>query len=549
MIQQVSIDNFATIEHLSFDLGNALNIITGETGAGKSVLVQAISTALGGRADISMVRSGTDKATIQIAGDKNGEEVIITRELLASGKSVSKLNGQMVTLAQLRDFCHDFIDIHGQYDNQQILNPESHITISDSFNKEVQPELATLAELYDSYKDAKKAYDHLLSEERSALQQKDFYQFEFSYIDGLHLMPGDDDELAQNIELMRNSEKIYSSVSSSYNALHESDASILTSLNRCVNEIASIANYSNDLAEISGKLQDIYYQLEDVSDGIRDISSTLTFDESDLDSMSERLSVIEDAKRKYHKNIPEILEYASEIDSKLNLIQNFEYEKKSLKEAMDLAYSKLEVQANKVSTIRQQNALVLEKAISAELKALDFLNSDFKIDITRLNEISSIGYDNVEFMISTNPGEPLMPLARIASGGEISRIMLALKRIIGDSDSIETMIFDEIDTGISGKTALTVGLKLSEIAQNHQVICITHLAQIAAYGTDNYKISKELESNKSHTIIEHLDSAGKERMLAMLFSGSDSDSATAAARELIAKVNNNGSLSNGVGEE
>ena len=539
MIQQVSIDNFATIEHLSFDLGNALNIITGETGAGKSVLVQAISTALGGRADISMVRSGTDKATIQIAGDKNGEEVIITRELLASGKSVSKLNGQMVTLAQLRDFCHDFIDIHGQYDNQQILNPESHITISDSFNKEVQPELATLAELYDSYKDAKKAYDHLLSEERSALQQKDFYQFEFSYIDGLHLMPGDDDELAQNIELMRNSEKIYSSVSSSYNALHESDASILTSLNRCVNEIASIANYSNDLAEISGKLQDIYYQLEDVSDGIRDISSTLTFDESDLDSMSERLSVIEDAKRKYHKNIPEILEYASEIDSKLNLIQNFEYEKKSLKEAMDLAYSKLEVQANKVSTIRQQNALVLEKAISAELKALDFLNSDFKIDITRLNEISSIGYDNVEFMISTNPGEPLMPLARIASGGEISRIMLALKRIIGDSDSIETMIFDEIDTGISGKTALTVGLKLSEIAQNHQVICITHLAQIAAYGTDNYKISKELESNKSHTIIEHLDSAGKERMLAMLFSGSDSDSATAAARELIAKVNNN----------
>ncbi|NLA70300.1 MAG: DNA repair protein RecN [Clostridiales bacterium] len=539
MIQQVSIDNFATIEHLSFDLGNALNIITGETGAGKSVLVQAISTALGGRADISMVRSGTDKATIQIAGDKNGEEVIITRELLASGKSVSKLNGQMVTLAQLRDFCHDFIDIHGQYDNQQILNPESHITISDSFNKEVQPELATLAELYDSYKDAKKAYDHLLSEERSALQQKDFYQFEFSYIDGLHLMPGEDDELAQNIELMRNSEKIYSSVSSSYNALHESDASILTSLNRCVNEIASIANYSNDLAEISGKLQDIYYQLEDVSDGIRDISSTLTFDESDLDSMSERLSVIEDAKRKYHKNIPEILEYASEIDSKLNLIQNFEYEKKSLKEAMDLAYSKLEVQANKVSTIRQQNALVLEKAISAELKALDFLNSDFKIDITRLNEISSIGYDNVEFMISTNPGEPLMPLARIASGGEISRIMLALKRIIGDSDSIETMIFDEIDTGISGKTALTVGLKLSEIAQNHQVICITHLAQIAAYGTDNYKISKELESNKSHTIIEHLDSAGKERMLAMLFSGSDSDSATAAARELIAKVNNN----------
>lgn len=539
MIQQVSIDNFATIEHLSFDLGNALNIITGETGAGKSVLVQAISTALGGRADISMVRSGTDKATIQIAGDKNGEEVIITRELLASGKSVSKLNGQMVTLAQLRDFCHDFIDIHGQYDNQQILNPESHITISDSFNKEVQPEIATLAELYDSYKDAKKAYDHLLSEERSALQQKDFYQFEFSYIDGLHLMPGEDDELAQNIELMRNSEKIYSSVSSSYNALHESDASILTSLNRCVNEIASIANYSNDLAEISGKLQDIYYQLEDVSDGIRDISSTLTFDESDLDSMSERLSVIEDAKRKYHKNIPEILEYASEIDSKLNLIQNFEYEKKSLKEAMDLAYSKLEVQANKVSTIRQQNALVLEKAISAELKALDFLNSDFKIDITRLNEISSIGYDNVEFMISTNPGEPLMPLARIASGGEISRIMLALKRIIGDSDSIETMIFDEIDTGISGKTALTVGLKLSEIAQNHQVICITHLAQIAAYGTDNYKISKELESNKSHTIIEHLDSAGKERMLAMLFSGSDSDSATAAARELIAKVNNN----------
>ncbi|MBQ0005422.1 MAG: DNA repair protein RecN [Clostridiales bacterium] len=537
MLNRIIIDNFATIEHLSFDLGDSLNIITGETGAGKSVLVQAISTALGDRADISMVRTGQSKAVIQIAGDKDGEDVIITRELLSSGKSISKLNGEMVTLAQLRAFCADWVDIHGQYDNQQILNPDNHILITDSFHNEaIAGELDTLKGLYDNYRDAKKNYNDLLAEERNAKQQKDFLEYEFNYLSSLNLRSHEDEELEDRLDLMKNSERIYTAVNSSYELLHESDPSVLAALNRCSGEIASVSGYSDSLTQLSSQLQDIYYQLEDVSDRLRDVSSSLTFDDEELDAVSERLSAIEDAKRKYGKSIDEIIEYQNDIDEKLGLIQNFDYEKQKLADAMNKAYSKLEAQAAHVSELRHIIAERLESQMKTELMNLDFANSDFRIKIDRMDEIGPLGYDSLEFLISTNPGEPLMPLAKIASGGEISRIMLAFKHIIGDCDNVETMIFDEIDTGISGRTALTVGHKLKEIASHHQIVCITHLPQIAAYGSDNYLIRKMIADGKSHTEIEHLDEDGKEKMVATLFSGSVNESAIEAARELIERT-------------
>ncbi len=538
MLNRIIVDNFATIEHLQFDLGDSLNIITGETGAGKSVLVQAISTALGDRADISMVRTGQSKALIQIAGEKNGEEVIISRELLSSGKSISKLNGELVTLSQLRSFCADWVDIHGQYDNQQILDPENHILITDSFHSEaISGELNSLRDLYDAYREARKAYNDLLAEERSAKQQKDYLEFEFNYLSSLGLQPNEDEDLADRLDLMKNSERIYTAVNTSYGMLHESDPSVLAALDRCSNELASISGYSESLEQLSSQLQDLYYQLEDVSDRLRDVSSSLTFDDEELDAVSERLSAIEDAKRKYGKPVAEIIEYLNEIDEKLGLIQNFDYEKNKLLEAMNDAYSRLEAQAAHVSEIRHIIADRLESQMRTELHDLDFANSDFKISIERAEEIGPLGYDRLEFLISTNPGEPLMPLARIASGGEISRIMLAFKHIIGDCDEVESMIFDEIDTGISGRTALTVGRKLKEIATHHQIICITHLPQIAAYGSDNYLIRKQIADGSSHTEITHLNEDGKERMVATLFSGDVNDSSIEAARELIERTN------------
>ena len=539
MIDRIIIDNFATIEHLSFDLGNGLNIITGETGAGKSVLVTAISTVLGDRADTTMVRTGADRAFIQIAGTKDGEDVIISREIMAGGKSVSKLNGEMVTLGQLRNFCSDWVDIHGQYDNQQILDPENHIHITDRFHGDaLRPEIEKLRIVYDEYRKAQKEYDDLLKAEASAIQQKDYYSFEYKYIDDLKLYPGEDEELRERLEMMKNSSRIFQAVRSSYDILQSSDyggaPSLLDSLGHVVSELSGISSYSDSLAAVAERVSDSYYALDDASAVLRDLLSSLSFSEADMDEVSGRLAVIEDAKRKYRKTVEEILEFRDELGSRLNMIQNFDSEKARLAETAHKRYALLEDQASHVSELRHIIAKRLESAMTKELQDLEFANSEFRIDIKKTDEIGPLGFDRVEFLISTNPGEPLMPLARIASGGEISRIMLAFKHIIGETDKVDTMIFDEIDTGISGHTALVVGKKMSEIAGHRQIISVTHLAQIAAYGDDNYLISKSIDNDKSYTSIDHLDEDSKVRMIATLFSGSaESENALEAARELI----------------
>ena len=535
MIDRIIIDNFATIEHLSFDLGSAFNVITGETGAGKSVLVTAISTVLGDRADTSMVRTGADRAFIQIAGTKNGEDLIVSREILASGKSVSKLNGEMVTLGRLKEVCSDWVDIHGQYDNQQILNPENHIHITDRYHGEsMSPELDKLSVLYNDYKAAQKEYDDLLKAEAQATQQQDYYNYEFSYIDKLELTSGEDEELKDRLALIKNSADIFQAVNTSYEKLYGSEDSVLSELSVVTDSLSSVESYSDNIAQLASETNDAYYVLQDIAERLRDMQSNLNFSEADLDEISERLSVIEDAKRKYNKDIDEILAYRDELSAKLDMIQNFDAEKNRLSEVAHRKRSELEEQAEHVSELRQIIAAKLQSAIERELEDLEFANSEFRIDIQKADEIGPYGFDKVEFLISTNPGDPLMPLTRIASGGEISRIMLAFKHIIGESDSVETMIFDEIDTGISGKTALVVGKKLSEIAEHRQIISVTHLPQIAAYADDNYLISKSVDSDKSFTDIKHLDDEGKVHMLATLFSGSDeSDNALEAARELI----------------
>ena len=535
MIDRIIIDNFATIESLSLDPGESFNVITGETGAGKSVLVTAISTVLGDRADTTMVRTGADKAFIQIAGTKNGEDVIISREILSSGKSVSKLNGEMVTLSQLREFCSDWVDIHGQYDNQQILDPDNHLHITDRYHGDkILPELEKLQILYNDYKLAQKEYDDLLKAESNAKEQQDYYNYEFNYIDSLALTPGEDEELKEKLTLIKNSANIYSSVHNSYEMLYGMEDSILSGLGRVANELSSVESYSETIASMASEMNENYYSLQDIAERLRDLESSLNFSEADMDQISERLSIIEDAKRKYNKNIDEILAYRDELSDKLELILNFDAEKTRLSSIAHKKLSALEEQASHVSEIRHIIASSLQSAMERELADLEFANSEFKIDIQRSDEIGPYGFDKVEFLISTNPGEPLMPLTKIASGGEISRIMLAFKHIIGESDSVETMIFDEIDTGISGRTALVVGKKLSEIADHRQILSVTHLPQIAAYGDDNFLITKSVDDSKAYTDIEHLDDDGKVRMLATLFSGSDSnEGALEAARELI----------------
>lgn len=535
MLDRIVIENFATIEQLSFELGPGMNMITGETGAGKSVLVEAISTALGGRADISMIRTGAKRARIQIVCTDGDEEYILIRELLSTGKSVSRINGELVSLGQLKAFCSSLVDIHGQYDNQILLDPQNHLSITDQFHHaRIAPSLERLRQAFDCWQTAQRAYEELCRTEADALRQQDFFRFELDHIAGLQLREGEDEELQEAIRFMKNSERIFTAVNTAYELLRAEEPSVLSSLRRCVDEIGSISSLSRELTEVSAGLEDHYYSLEDLTDTLRHLRDGLSYSEADIDQASERLSLIEDAKRKYRRDVAGILAYQRELEQKLRIIDNFDEEKSSLKKAASEAHRELEAAADEVSRLRREHASELAAAMRQELKDLEFANSEFEILIEKLPEITAEGYDRIEFLISTNPGEPLRSLSRIASGGEISRIMLAFKHILGDEDRLDTMIFDEIDTGISGRTALVVGRKMREIALHHQILCITHLPQIAAFGEQNYLISKDHRDGRTYTSVEPLDPEAKIHMLAGMISGNpDSESAMQAARELV----------------
>lgn len=539
MIEKIIIDNFATIEHLEVYFHSSLNVITGESGAGKSVLIEAINMALGGRADISMVRTESDRALIQIlAKDNKDEEVIISRELLASGKSTSKLNGRLITLNELKNYCYNLVDIHGQYDNQKILNPESHILMLDGYIADnINNELNELEAAYNEYTESKNRYDELVKEENESRKQQNYYQFEYDYIDKLNLKPGEDESLRESIELMKNSEKIFSSINETYSSLHEADPSVLSAIGRAVDLMKEISYLSDTLSQISETIENSYYELEDASSTLLSVRNSLYFSEDELNSAQERLSQIEDALRKYNMKVPEIIKYKEELGDKLSKLTDFEYIKAESSKDMQDKLDLLKIKAKVVSEIRKEYGLKLEEEISSELRDLNFSNSEFKVNITRDDSIGKLGFDNVEFLISTNPGEPLMPLSKIASGGEISRIMLSFKHVIGDKYKVPTMIFDEIDTGIGGKSALVVGKKLKEIADHHQVICITHLPQIAAYGKHSYRISKEVLNGRTYTSIEELHGDDILKSIASMISGNDdSEPGLRMARDLIASI-------------
>lgn len=539
MIDKIIIDDFATIKHLEVDFHSSLNVITGESGAGKSVLIEAINTALGGRADISMIRSESERALIQIlARDNENNEIIISRELLSSGKSTSKLNGRLITLYELKDYCYNLVDIHGQYDNQKILDPDTHIFMLDGYiSNNIGDELKKLESAYIDYQDAKKKYDALVKEENESRRQQDYYQFEYDYIDKLNLKPGEDESLRESIELMKNSEKIFSSINETYALLQGADPSVLSAIGRASGLMKEISYLNDTLSEISNTLENSYYELEDASSSLISIRNSLYFSEDELNRAQERLSQIEDAIRKYNMKVPEIIEYKEELEAKLNKLTDFGHLKAEYHADMQGKMERLRAQAEIVSKIRKEYGKKLEKEISSELKDLNFLNSEFKVAITESDSINKLGFDNVEFLISTNPGEPLMPISKIASGGEISRIMLSFKHVIGEKYNVPTMIFDEIDTGIGGRSALVVGRKLKEIANHHQVICITHLPQIAVYGSHSYRISKDVSSGRTFTSIVELHDDDVLKNIASMISGNDdSEVGLRMARDLISQI-------------
>lgn len=536
MIDHISIKNFAIIENTEVDFDDGLNIITGETGSGKSIAVEAVSLALGSRADTSAIRTGTDKAVVQLSGSLDGEEIVITREVSSSGKNLCRLNGEIVTLAQLNSVSRRLADIHGQYDNQSLLNPEYHINLLDMYRSDLSAEIkAEVRSCFEAYQDTRRKLVSLLSLEKENARKKDFYRFEADEIKNAALKPGEDEELSQRVFFLQNSEKIYENIEKTYAVLYDEAPSVTDSMGMCMHSLEDISSCSEELRAISDEFNDIYYRLQDLSGEIRSIRESITFSPAEMDSAISRLNTIDNLKKKYGSTVEEILEYESNIRKQLDIIENFDDEKLRLEKELTAAKKALTGSCEKLTKIRREIAAELEEKITRELVDLNFADAVLKIDISPLASPSENGADNVEIMISTNRGEPLKPLAKTASGGEMSRIMLAFKNIISSCDKIPTLIFDEIDAGISGITASIVGRKLKEIAAHRQVICITHLPQIAACAESSYRIFKETRGEQTFTSIEKLSDSEKTAEIARLLGGANiTETTLASARELIA---------------
>ena len=535
MIQHLLIQNFAIIENTEIEFEDGLNIITGETGSGKSIVIEAVSLALGARADSSFVRSGKDKAVIQLAASLDGQDYVITREISATGKNLCRLNGQLVTLGEISALASRIADIHGQYDNQNLRDPRQHLALVDQYrDAEISPLRAEFDAAYAAYKESRGQLDTLLKSEKESRKQADFYRFELAEIQRVDPAPEEDEELTEQIAILQNSEKIFSAVESAYGPLDENEFNVLSSMGNIQSSLESIRNFSREFAETADIFNDAYYGLQDVAARLAGIREQISFRPEELDKLISRLDQIDELKKKYGGSIGDVLAYRDRIQQELSQLENFDELRGTLEQETKQRLRALRTAAAALTGARQASAEALGQAIESELHDLNFDSARFEIRISAAPAISAEGGDEAEILISTNRGEPLKPLIRVASGGEISRIMLAIKNITGTYDKIPTMIFDEIDAGISGITASIVGRKLREISSSHQIICITHLPQIAACGNANYRICKETDANSTYTHVDRLDEEATVDEIARLLGGEIiTETTRRSARELI----------------
>lgn len=535
MIRHIRIRNFAIIKEADIDLTDGLNIITGETGAGKSIVIEAVSLALGSRADTAFVRSGTDKATVQMIADYEGEEYIITREISASGRNTCRINDEIVTLGTLSSLCAKLADIHGQYDHQSLLNTDNHIRLVDLYRKEtIGPAKAQVSVLFDNYTALRSELEQLKSASAENLRQKDFMTYELQELKDADLRSGEDRELEEEISLLQNSEKIFAALGGAYQLSSDGDRNILSAMKQVSDMLTETSGFTADLSSLSRRMTDLYYEYEDICRSIREARDAVIFDPGALDTAISRAEVLNKLKHKHNMDIDDLISYIDRLESKLSGIENSDRNIAELERRIADTEAELLTACDALSRARRDAALQLEKLIGKELSQLNFSDAEFAIDFAKSSSFTASGNDVIEFMITTNRGEPLKPLSKIASGGEMSRIMLAFKKIIGDYDRIPTMIFDEIDSGISGVAASVVGRKLREIADSHQIVCITHLPQIAAYGTSNYRISKHSDGNLTYTTVEALTEKEKTSEIARLLGGENiTETTLASARELI----------------
>lgn len=520
MISHISIKNFAIIEDAQIDFDEGLCIITGETGAGKSIIANAIALVLGARADSSFIRSGCDKAVVQMVASHSDDEYIIIRELSANGKNLCKINGEIVTLSQLREVTAQLADIHGQYDTQTLLSSSKHIDIVDLYKKdEIEDIKKSVSKLFHEYRDILlklKKYKEDLIEYNN---RQEFLKEEAKLINDADLKIGEDAELAQKLTTAHNQEKLRLGWENLYNLCNAEDASLIEMINQAQKQLGEISDISTTARDMEREFTELYFKMEDIVKKIRDSRDSIGFSNFDIEYMSERLDMIEALKRRYGTDIKGILEHLSAIENEMqNMVDTAENAEK-LNVDKEKIGEKLKVATALLTDIRKKTAEALEAKVQNELDDLHFNHAVVDINFEISNKYTANGRDKIEFMISTNKGEPVKPLAKIASGGEMSRIMLAFKSVIADYDNIDTMIFDEIDNGISGVAASKVGKKLKNLSEKRQIIVITHLPQIAALGDHNYRIVKETSDDRTVANIIRLSDSQKTQEIARMMSG------------------------------
>lgn len=537
MINTLHIKNMGIIDEIFLDLNEGFNVLTGETGAGKTLIIGSLQILAGGRFSKEIIRRGEKNSFVEMSLylPGNGYEddtVIVSRELTISGKNTCKINGRLVTVSELKRFMASVIDIHGQNDNQSLLNVNTHIELLDDYAGE---ELLEIKEkykvLYNEYLRLKSELNKNYGDDKEKQRKLDLLNYQVNEIEVANLKAGEEDELESKRKLMMSAEKI------SKNLLEAEEligSCIIDEMNTAIRAMEKIEDFNPEYKTIVTRLKDAYYEIQDVSYDISSFNEDMSFDESEQDKVEERLDLINSLKRKYGNTVEEILNYKEEVNKEIYEIENLEGYINELKVKLKNVEKEMLELAIKMNQIRNKYGDILSSLINSELKELEMKNAKLgiKIDFSKESNFNINGLDKVEFVISTNVGEEAKALIKIASGGEMSRIMLAIKSVLAEIDKIPVIIFDEIDTGISGVAANATGEKMKKIAATHQVICVTHLATIAAKGEHNYFVCKEVENEKTRTKVTQLDEEGILKEIARISSGTVTDISINHAREL-----------------
>lgn len=535
MLTHLHVKNLAVVEDIEVDFSEGLNIITGETGAGKSVIIGSVNLALGGKINAGMIRDGAPYALVEIVfsvSEREAEalkqydiypedgQVIISRKIM-NGRSINRVNGETVTVAMLKKISGGLIDIHGQHEHQSLLYPENHLLIVDRFDRDaIYPVKEKVAELYSEYVAVKKEYDTMCVSEEERSRELAFLEFERGEIEEAAVVAGEEEELEATYRKLKNSGNVLKAVSEAYGYTKEGSYNAGNLISDALGALNEVAGYDEAVDDYIRSLIDVDNILEDINHELSSYISRYSFDDELFEQTEKRLDFIRKLFAKYGGTYERMEEHYNEVIERYRLLSEYEKNSAILEEKLGGIKEELDAFSKKLTLLRRESAGKLCKLTRDALESLNFLNVNFDIEVNSDREYSANGTDRAEFLISTNPGEAVRPLADIASGGELSRIMLAIKSVLADKDSINTLVFDEIDAGISGRTAQMVSEKLAYISRNHQVICITHLAQIASMADAHYLIEKhQTEDGRTKTLISLLDEKRSEGELARILGG------------------------------